>query len=529
MPDRRQIFVSLQITPTAGVSHVLTFDLLTVAAMSLGLLTGMFSALRKTALPGLLAGAALIAGLAHVVIEGTRWQLAPGYFVLAGWLVVLVAKVTPGAGIWLANRPRWLVLTTRGSAFALLALSLGASYLFPMFQLPQPSGPLPIGTTTLHFTDQSRREPHTVAPFDRRELLVHVWYPSAPKAAAKPVAYMENADVMSPALAKGFSVPLPFAFTHFKLIPTHSFAAAPLSGEKVEYPVLVFSHGRDIYAVAYTALMEDLASRGYVVFAIDHTYGAMATALPDGRVATFVEDVYERHGRRPPTSPEEQARIRAVSSSTDPHEISAFIQQTRRADPEHAAFTHYGIAIWSDDQRFVLDEIQKLQSGQVPSLFAGHLDLSKLGIFGMSFGGSATVMTCSADPRCKAGLNLDGFSPELLALPPAQQPFLYASGGEQNFNLALFDRGPNWNYWLKVVNSRHGDFTDLPLVTPLWKFAHLSGSIPPYRMLGITNNYVAAFFDKHLRGAPAPLLDGPSPRYPEVLLRIKPPGHTPTS
>jgi hypothetical protein len=36
------------------------------------------------------------------------------------------------------------------------------------------------------------------------------------------------------------------------------------------------------------------------------------------------------------------------------------------------------------------------------------------------------------------------------------------------------------------------------------------------RTTEITRRYVRAFFDQHLRHRPQPLLDMPSPRYPEV-------------
>lgn len=61
------------------------------------------------------------------------------------------------------------------------------------------------------------------------------------------------------------------------------------------------------------------------------------------------------------------------------------------------------------------------------------------------------------------------------------------------------------------------------MVTRLWRLVGLSGSIAPRRMLALTNDYVGAFFDKHLMGVPEPLLDGPSAQYPEVRLRVQRP------
>jgi hypothetical protein len=38
-------------------------------------------------------------------------------------------------------------------------------------------------------------------------------------------------------------------------------------------------------------------------------------------------------------------------------------------------------------------------------------------------------------------------------------------------------------------------------------------------MLHILNVYTLAFFDEHLKGEDIPLLDGPSPEYPEVAFQ----------
>ena len=47
------------------------------------------------------------------------------------------------------------------------------------------------------------------------------------------------------------------------------------------------------------------------------------------------------------------------------------------------------------------------------------------------------------------------------------------------------------------------------------------GEVPGERGAAITRAYVRAFFDRHLRGEPQPLLDGPSASYPEVS-RVEP-------
>jgi hypothetical protein len=49
----------------------------------------------------------------------------------------------------------------------------------------------------------------------------------------------------------------------------------------------------------------------------------------------------------------------------------------------------------------------------------------------------------------------------------------------------------------------------------------LSGPVGVQRAHQIINAYSLAFFDRHLKGRPAALLDGPAARYPEVLLETR--------
>jgi hypothetical protein len=82
----------------------------------------------------------------------------------------------------------------------------------------------------------------------------------------------------------------------------------------------------------------------------------------------------------------------------------------------------------------------------------------------------------------------------------------------------------NTAYRATVRGAKHFNFAaDLGLYSPLLKFIKAFGpidkpfgSIDGYRMIKIINDYTLAFFDKHLKGEMSPLLDGPSPDYPDV-------------
>lgn len=85
------------------------------------------------------------------------------------------------------------------------------------------------------------------------------------------------------------------------------------------------------------------------------------------------------------------------------------------------------------------------------------------------------------------------------------------------------DAVENMAYGVTVRETTHFDFTDLFLYSPILKFTKSFGSINGYHMIKIINDYTVSFFDKNLKGKMSPLLDGPSPNYPEVTIEIQDP------
>jgi hypothetical protein len=69
----------------------------------------------------------------------------------------------------------------------------------------------------------------------------------------------------------------------------------------------------------------------------------------------------------------------------------------------------------------------------------------------------------------------------------------------------------------------HVDMNDVPLLSPLASRLGVSGPIGGQRAHNIVNAYSVAFFDRHLKGQPAALLDGPAEQFPEVLFETRRP------
>jgi predicted dienelactone hydrolase len=180
-------------------------------------------------------------------------------------------------------------LVTAGPASSAVSPKTGARAAgLARLVLPAPSGPYAVGTVALRLVDHARPDPW-VASQPYRELMVSAFYP-ARDAAAYPVA-----PQMSPAAAKHFDESLgtpvhqgwgiPAGKVDWAATPTHSHAGAPAAPGR--HPVVLYSPGLGDPRTLGTTLAEELASRGYAVVTIDHTYDASEVEFPGGRVEPF--------------------------------------------------------------------------------------------------------------------------------------------------------------------------------------------------------------------------------------------------
>ena len=147
--------------------------------------------------------------------------------------------------------------------------------------LPEPTGPCPVGTTSLWLTDTSRPDPWAVG-VSARELMVSVRYPAAPSDGRR-AQYMTPAESELQLTSRGIAGVPPDTLS---TVRTNAVSDATPAGRQHALPLVVLSPGFTNSRSALTALAEDLSSHGYVVAGIDHTYESFATAFPDGRVTT---------------------------------------------------------------------------------------------------------------------------------------------------------------------------------------------------------------------------------------------------
>ncbi len=467
----------------------------TLILIALGpLIIGLtFWPMRRPGRLRVLAWTALALALLQLVVEGYRWQMIPAYLLVIS--ACLRTREAPAKDAQDLRRRRAMRLT-RGAVetvawAAALFLGLGN----PVFQDPAPTGPHSVGTARLYLSDVSRQDPLAPNPRTPRELLVVAWYPADLTRGVQPECFWPDAPATGPVLARLFHLPAFGLLGHLRLVKSRSYPGTPVSRAQARYPVLIFSHGYGGTPWQNTLQMEELASHGFIIFSVGHTYESAAIGFQDGRVASMNRAEMKR----------------AIDDSSN----GTIVKQ--RLD------------VWVADTRHVIDELTKINSDGVTvaaesaKLFTDRLDLTRLGVFGMSFGGATAGEFCAQDARCKAGLNMDGKQSGTVAEHPLSVPFLYFAhdGNAENDPIYAASRGDL--YSIQVRHSEHSNFFDVNLVLPILKYVGVLGSINSKEMERILNAYTLGFFQQYLEGKRSALLHGPSPagQYPEVVFRTR--------
>ncbi|MFI6904605.1 alpha/beta hydrolase family protein [Nonomuraea sp. NPDC050394] len=339
--------------------------------------------------------------------------------------------------------------------------------------LPAPTGAHPVGATMLHLTDDSRPDPW-VQERKARELMVTVWYPARERS-GRPVPYMSAKE--SELVLKGKRV-TGSPYDLLSRTRTHAFADAAPAGRDGSLPLVVLSPGFTMPRSTLTTLAEDLASHGYVVAGVDHTYENYATTFPGGRVADCV----------------------ACDADSD------------------FGFGTRVTGIRAADVSFVLDRL----TGDGPAWKGSSLiDPSKIAMAGQSMGGAGAVAAMVKDSRVRAGIDMDGTTYARIPKGGLARPMLFlgSAGHKPGGRDISWDRDwkllTGWKRWLVLPGGDHQSFTDVPLLAGALGM-ELPGSLTAARSAELTRTYVRAFLDLHLRAEPQPLLERPSPRHPEV-------------
>ncbi len=327
------------------------------------------------------------------------------------------------------------------SGCILLTFSILPGILFPQLQQVAPTGSYTVDTTSVTLTDTSRIEPFSETG-ENRKLTVQFWYP----------------DVQT--------------------------------GSET-FPLVIFSHGSFGYRGSNLSTFEDLASNGYVVCSIDHSYHAFFAQHTDGS-STLVNTEF----------------------------LNDAINITNNAYDQATTYrkTHEWLDLRTGDMDFVIDSVLKNSTREIPEFINSIINTEKIGLSGHSLGGATAAQLGRERQDVDAVIVIDGTmigeeirlenGQSVLNPEPYPVPLLNLYN-DSHYEDAL-QSGTEYNniyastyakraYDIVIRGSGHLNFTDLPLFSPA--LAHMlgTGEADSRYCIKTMNQVVLEFFDNTLK------------------------------
>jgi dienelactone hydrolase len=229
---------------------------------------------------------------------------------------------------------------------------------FQKTQLPRPTGKYAVGFDSSLVVDRNRIDIINSRADQPRRIPVSFWYPTNKK-------YDLTRKYLSDVRASSIldSPDLSLFINAVDFLKTNTFNLTPVA--KGSFPLILLSHGYGFSPESYQVYAEEIASQGYIVVGVN-SLGISGTNVVDG-------EVY------PLYPPAEQPSQQAVLNTQ-----------------------------LVEDLKSVLAQIKDGRA--LPSFKLGQaIDLTKIGVMGHSFGGSASVRLAGEMPEIIAAVNLDGF------------------------------------------------------------------------------------------------------------------------
>ena len=387
--------------------------------------------------------------LAAVIEWGFRWY---------GLAAVLFTWIVSGA--WTGMRVRLLNKESKAEKeykpgrivlkaicmFLLVAIALIPALVFPEHAMIETTGKYKVATTLYTYTDPNRVENYTDTG-EARMVNVEFWYPK---------------DYDEAAL--------------------HA------------YPLVVFSHGSFGIRSSNVSLYNELASHGYVVCSIDHTYHSLFTTDVDGN-KIWIDLGYMQ-------------------------EVSVQDAHTRKQ--QAFEFFQKWMEIRTGDINFVIDTILEQTENNAADNVYRLIDTTRIGVMGHSLGGSAA-------------LGIGRMRDDISAVIALKSPFLYDIEGVENDKFVFSNKvypvpllnvysDASWSHlseWAQyaenfkllydteatafnvhIRGAGHLTLTDLALTSPV--LTHIlngqASTADAVDSLKIINKICLEFFDSYLKG-----------------------------
>ncbi|MGG3449922.1 alpha/beta hydrolase family protein [Domibacillus aminovorans] len=261
------------------------------------------------------------------------------------------------------------------------------------------------------------------------------------------------------------------------------------------YPLLVFSHGASGTKASNTSTYTELASHGYIVVSIDHPYHSFYTVSDDG-TKTLINTDYNR-------------------------EISNANKEGIYTKEELYGLIQKWMKLRTDDMNFVIDTILKKAKSDNNPIYQ-HINTEKIGVFGHSMGGAASVWLGRERDDIRAVVNIDApffselvYKKEIDDFVASSEAYttpllnIYSDdvwGQLESNSTYVANKSNNEHfkeaYTVHFQGAKHLSLTDLPLFSPILANILQGGKadIDKYYCIETENELILKFFDYELKG-----------------------------
>ncbi|MBD5654015.1 MAG: dienelactone hydrolase family protein [Candidatus Eremiobacteraeota bacterium] len=335
----------------------------------------------------------------------------------------------------------------------------------PLVRIPPPSGAWAIGTVTLPL------------PAEEGASTARIWYPASPGTRGRRARYTDGAMTFRNRVRGG-------------IVTVDAFVAAPVAPGR--FPIVFYVPGWSGARENNTAQAENLASNGYVVVALDD-------ADP-----------------QPPMDFTTQAALDSAVAAAN-RKLDAAVREIERVTQ-------------------LLDVLDAAPNGR----FTGRLDTRHIGVLGFSFGGAVAAEAARRDPRIGAAIDLDGWLFGEALRDGVPRPFMILGTAYDTPTAAVRDASPAARELLRdfdrdndvrtlaglrrfgglivtIDGTDHNNFSDAAWL-PTFHHRGL-GPIDGRRGWSIAATAILQFFDRSLRGRPAPFFEPGARRDGAVRVR----------
>ena len=374
---------------------------------------------------------------------GFRWM---GLFILLTILAIF-------SGMYFIRKPKdEKEVKASGAVFScingciMLIFLILPGIMFPQFKPVAITGPYAVKTSSVTLVDTSRIDDFSETG-ESRKLTVQFWYPDA---------------------AEGVET----------------------------YPLAVFSHGSFGYRGSNLSTFEDLASNGYVVCSIDHSYHAFFAKHTDGSTTLVNMDFLND----------------AVNITNGDYDVETTYEKT-----------HAWLNLRTEDMNFVLESVLNNTNKKIPESLYSLINKEKIGLFGHSLGGAAAAQLARERADIDAVIVIDGTmigeeigyknGESVLNEEPYPVPLLNLYNDSHYKDAQL--EGTAYNnlsasakayqaYDTVIRASGHLNFTDLPLFSPVLADMLGTGEVDSRYCIETMNQLVKDFFNSALKDAGTP-------------------------